>query len=316
MPERPAQRLQLTAGPRSPARRSRARSACCRTSRSSPCWSTGSTCKHSRSRSPTTSSSRRSGATGRPSAPTTSSSRSSRSAIRATDTLTLRLRTHRRAVKRRCEDREVPLQPAVPGLEVALPATCCRSTCSRGHDLDQVWRDEIADPVTHAPIGSGRSSSRRGREGQSLTASRNPRWRGRTARSSTRSSSGSLPSSNDQFHGNQGRLARPDLPAGPVRASPTSTGSTGSRSSSRRATAMEHLDFNVESATRCRSCARDGSDKPIAYSVDRACGRRSDVRHPWSESPSAPQPQLLERAARVRAGLRPLRLRPPGRGRR
>ena len=49
-----------------------------------------------------------------------------------------------------------------------------------GHDLDQVWRDEIADPVTHAPIGSGPFLVSSWTKGQSLTVSRNPRWWGPT----------------------------------------------------------------------------------------------------------------------------------------
>ena len=47
-----------------------------------------------------------------------------------------------------------------------------------GRDFDQVWRDEIANPVTHAPIASGPFLFTGRVRGQSLTLSRNPRWWG------------------------------------------------------------------------------------------------------------------------------------------
>ena len=67
-----------------------------------------------------------------------------------------------------------------------------------GHDFDQVWRDEIDDPVTHEPIGSGPFLVTGWTRGQSLTVTRNPRWRGqRPFLDSIQFRI--VPSSNDQF---------------------------------------------------------------------------------------------------------------------
>ena len=128
----------------------------CRTSRSSPFWSTASTCKHSRSRSRTTSRRKAKWSDGTP----VTADDFIFTLETILDPATTRLRDagyepHRRVRQGRCEDGD----GSASARRTPTGGRCFRYVLPKhvlaGHDFDQVWRDEIADPVTHEPIGSG-----------------------------------------------------------------------------------------------------------------------------------------------------------------
>ena len=116
-----------------------------------------------------------------------------------------------------------------------------------GHDFDQVRLDEIADPVTHEPIGSGPFLLTERSPGGSLTVSRNPRWWGATVPALQSIVFEVVPSANDQFDGvSSGAL---DLIFPQPQARIADVGElAGIAVQSAPGTAMEHLDFHVESA--------------------------------------------------------------------
>ena len=136
-----------------------------------------------------------------------------------------------------------------------------------GHDFDQVWRDEIADPVTHTPIGSGPFLVTAWTKGQSLTTSRNPRWWGprdpfldsivyRIVPSGSQLDgikNGSLDLVFPQSQLGIADVAQFDEIA--VQSAP--------------GTGMDHLDFNVESATMPFLRER-WFRQAVAFSIDRA----------------------------------------------
>ncbi len=136
-----------------------------------------------------------------------------------------------------------------------------------GHDFDQVLLDEIADPVTHEPIGSGPFLLTERSPGESLTVSRNPRWWGATVPALQSIVFEVVPSANDQFDGvgsgaldlifpqPQARIADMEELAGiAVQSAP--------------GTAMEHLDFHVQSADMPLLQQR-WFRQAVAYSIDR-----------------------------------------------
>ncbi|HWL32178.1 MAG TPA: ABC transporter substrate-binding protein, partial [Gaiellaceae bacterium] len=137
-----------------------------------------------------------------------------------------------------------------------------------GHDFDQVLQDEIADPVTHEPIGSGPFLLTDRSPGESLTVSRNPRWWGSTVPALQSIVFKVVPSANDQFDGvgngeldlifpqPQARIAEIDGIAGiAVQSAPSTT--------------MEHLDFHVQSEDMPLLQQR-WFRQAVAYSIDRA----------------------------------------------
>ena len=136
-----------------------------------------------------------------------------------------------------------------------------------GHDFDQVWRDEIADPVTHEPIGSGPFLVTGWTKGQSLTTTRNPRWFGRRPFLDSIEYR-VVPSLNDQFQGiRDGSL---DLIAPQAQTGIAEIRNVeGVTLQIAEGTAMEHLDFNVGSATM--PLLREAwFRQAVVYSVDRA----------------------------------------------
>lgn len=137
-----------------------------------------------------------------------------------------------------------------------------------GHDLDHVWREEIAHPVTHEPIGSGPFLVTGFTRGQSLTLTRNPRWWGPTEPRLDAIEIRVVPSFNDQSAGMrdgsidaifpQPQLGLADLGRLPDIALQTAPG-----------TAMEHLDFNVGSASM-PLLRESWFRQAVAFSIDRA----------------------------------------------
>ena len=136
-----------------------------------------------------------------------------------------------------------------------------------GHDFDQVWRDEIADPVTHEPIGSGPFLLTGRTSGQSLTVTRNPRWWGQ--RPSLESIEFRIvPSLNDQFQGI--RNGTIDLITPQAQTWIADIRSVeGVAVQSAPGTAMEHLDFNVGSATM-PLLRETWFRQAVVYAIDRA----------------------------------------------
>ena len=136
-----------------------------------------------------------------------------------------------------------------------------------GHDFNQVWRDEIADPVTHEPIGSGPFLLTGWTKGQALTAIRNPRWWGPTE-PRLDSIEFRIASADAQFDGIRDgsidiifphpQLQIADLDRLPGIALQTAPGP-----------AMEHLDFNVGSA-EMPLLRESWFRQAVAFSIDRA----------------------------------------------
>lgn len=136
-----------------------------------------------------------------------------------------------------------------------------------GHDFDQVWRDGIADPVTHEPIGSGPFLVTGWTQGQSLTVTRNPGWWGR------RPFLDSIeflivPSAGAQFQAIRDGsldLITPQAQTGIADISHVE----GVSVQFAPGTAMEHLDFQVESDTM-PLLRETWFRQAVVYSVDRA----------------------------------------------
>jgi peptide/nickel transport system substrate-binding protein len=137
-----------------------------------------------------------------------------------------------------------------------------------GRDLNLVWRDEIADPVTHTPIGSGPFLVTSWTRGQSLTVSRNPRWWGpsgpfldtvefRGPLSQTQQLDGIRDGSLD--------LIFPAIQQGVADLDRLD----GIAAHFAPGTSMEHLDFNVQSATM-PLLREPWFRQAIAFSIDRA----------------------------------------------
>jgi peptide/nickel transport system substrate-binding protein len=113
-----------------------------------------------------------------------------------------------------------------------------------GTDFNQVWQTEIADPVTHEPIGSGPFLVADWVRGQYIRMSRNPRWWGRHAPFldaivvrfilDTNSRFQALVDGQVQLLAPEPALQIAELRGRPEIAVETSPG-----------TAMEHLDFNT-----------------------------------------------------------------------
>ena len=152
-----------------------------------------------------------------------------------------------------------------------------------GHDFDQVWRDEIADPVTHEPIGSGPFLVTGWTKGQSLTATRNPRWHGQRPFLDSIEFR-VVPSSNDQFQGIRDGsldLITPQAQIG-ARGDPQRRGRLGPVA--RRAPRWS-ISTSTSGRTRCRSCARPGSAR---RSCTRSTGRPSRRRRSTPLIPNHP----------------------------
>ena len=137
-----------------------------------------------------------------------------------------------------------------------------------GRDFNQVWRDEIADPVTHAPIGSGPFLVSSWTKGQSLTVSRNPRWWGptgpfldtvefRVQLNQTQQIDGMRDGSLDLIFP-QAQQGVADLDRLDGIAAQFTPG-----------TAMEHLDFNVQSAAM-PLLRETWFRQAVAFAIDRA----------------------------------------------
>ena len=137
-----------------------------------------------------------------------------------------------------------------------------------GEDFNQAWRNEIANPVTHEPIGSGPFLVTAWTKGQSLTVSRNPRWWG--------SSGGPLldtvefrvtPTQNGLIEGMRNGsldLIFPQIQPGVADLDRLD----GIAAQFAPGNAMEHLDFNVQSATM--PLLREAwFRQAIAFSLDR-----------------------------------------------
>lgn len=136
-----------------------------------------------------------------------------------------------------------------------------------GHDFDQVWRDGIDDPATHAPIGSGPFLVTGWTRGESLTATRNPRWWGPTGPFLDSIVFRIVPSANDQFAGlRNGTL---DLIFPQAQLGIADIGRVdGITVQSAPGTGMEHLDFNVQPAGM--SLLRERwFRQAVAYAIDR-----------------------------------------------
>lgn len=117
-----------------------------------------------------------------------------------------------------------------------------------GHDFDTVWQDEIADPVTHAPIASGPFLVTSWIRGSSLTVSRNPRWWGPRGPILDSIRFRFVPDSNSQFNAiRAGEVdvitPQPQLQVAELRSAP------GIAVQSLPGFVLEHLDANVGSTT-------------------------------------------------------------------
>lgn len=136
-----------------------------------------------------------------------------------------------------------------------------------GHDFNQVWRDGIDDPVTHAPIGSGPFLITGWTRGDSLTSSRNPRWWGTPGPFLDSILFRIVPSANDQFAGlRSGTL---DLIFPQAQLGIADIGQVeGITVQSAPGTGMEHLDFNVQSAAMPLIRER-WFRQAVAYAIDR-----------------------------------------------
>jgi peptide/nickel transport system substrate-binding protein len=137
-----------------------------------------------------------------------------------------------------------------------------------GHDFNQVWRNEIADPVTHAPIGSGPFLVSSWTKGQSLTVSRNPRWWGPTGPFLDTVEFRTLLSSNDQLEGMRDGsldLIFPQVQQGVADLDRLD----GISAQFAPGAAMEHLDFNVQSATM-PLLRETWFRQAVAFAIDRA----------------------------------------------
>ena len=136
-----------------------------------------------------------------------------------------------------------------------------------GHDFDQVLLDEIADPVTHEPIGSGPFLLTERSPGVSLTVSRNPRWWGATVPSLQSIVFKVVPSANDQFDGVSSGALDLIFPQPQARIADVEQ-LAGIAVQSAPGTAMEHLDFHVQSADMPLLQQR-WFRQAVAYSIDR-----------------------------------------------
>ena len=134
-----------------------------------------------------------------------------------------------------------------------------------GHDFDQVWANEIADPDTHEPIGSGPFLVTGAQPGRTAL-SRNPNWWGaqtpaleavvfRFADPNTLV---------QEFHqGNVDVLYGP-----PITGFEQLLGHPGLAIESNPGPPMEHLDFNLDSATM-PLLAQEWFRRAVAHSIDR-----------------------------------------------
>ena len=117
-----------------------------------------------------------------------------------------------------------------------------------GHDFDLVWREEVADPVTHTPIGSGPFLVGAWTRGTSLTLVRNPRWWGPRGPILDSIVVRFMPDPNSQFNAiRAGEVdvitPQPQFQIADLRGTP------GIAVQSTAGPTLEHLDVNVGSAT-------------------------------------------------------------------
>ena len=136
-----------------------------------------------------------------------------------------------------------------------------------GYDFDTVFRGGIADPVTGAPIGSGPFLLAEWRRGDGITLVRNPRWWGRPQFLETIELA-IVPDANAQQDGlrdgtldlifPQAQLGIADLRTAPGVVVEHAVG-----------TSMEHVDFNVSSATMPLLRER-WFRQALAHALDRA----------------------------------------------
>ena len=137
-----------------------------------------------------------------------------------------------------------------------------------GRDLNQVWRDEIADPVTHAPIGSGPFLVTAWAKGQSVTVSRNPRWWGPSGPFLDTVEFRVGLGQNAQLDGMRDGsldLIFPQIQQGVADLDRLD----GIAAQFAPGTSMEHLDVNVQSATM-PLLRETWFRQAIAFSIDRA----------------------------------------------
>jgi peptide/nickel transport system substrate-binding protein len=136
-----------------------------------------------------------------------------------------------------------------------------------GHDFAQVWRNEIADPVTHEPIGSGPFLVTSWTKGQSLTVSRNPRWWGPTGPSLDTIEFRVIPSQSDQLDGIEDGSLDLIFPQIQPRVAEVDR-LDGIAAQFAPGNAMEHLDFNVQSQTM-PLLRETWFRQALAFSIDR-----------------------------------------------
>jgi peptide/nickel transport system substrate-binding protein len=145
-----------------------------------------------------------------------------------------------------------------------------------GRDFDQVWQDEIADPVTHAPIGSGPFLVSEWARGASLTVVRNPAWWGVRGPVLDAIRFQFIPDSNTLFQALRANqldviFPQPQLQLADLRTDP------GVVVQSSPGTAIEHLDFNVGSTTMPLLRER-WFRQAVAHAID----RDAVAEHAWS----------------------------------
>ena len=154
-----------------------------------------------------------------------------------------------------------------PNWEALFPVVLPKHVL-QGHDLDQVFRDEIANPSTHAPIGSGPFLVTSWTRGQSLTVARNPRWWGHGGPSLDGIEFRFLPFFNGTVQGiSDGSL---DLAffAQPEPGIAGLQGLDGIEVESAPGRTLEHLDFNVQS-TDMPLLREAWFRQAVAFSIDR-----------------------------------------------
>jgi peptide/nickel transport system substrate-binding protein len=139
-----------------------------------------------------------------------------------------------------------------------------------GHELEAVFLNEIADPDTHEPIGSGPFLLTSRSAGSSLTLTPNPRWWGDTGPYLDRIVFRVLLLSSDQFQGVRDGAVDVLFPQ-PQAAIADVRDLDGVEVEWREGPAMDHLDFNVGS-TEMPLLQHAWFRQAVAYALDRPAG--------------------------------------------